>query len=479
MEQELTKRVIRKAAVAGQFYPGTEKKLNTEVEDLLNNAKTAVVPGKIPQALIVPHAGYVFSGKVAASAYNQLVPGNFPRRVFILASSHQFHFPGVSVYCAGDYETPLGKVIVDVETGQKLTKGNSLISTREDVHLHEHSLEVQLPFLQVKLKQDFQLVPLILGMQRMEECRLLAEILRPYFTPENLFIISSDFSHYPGYNDAVKTDRVTTQAILSNSPAKLMRVLEENKKQRIPGLVTSLCGWTSVLTLLFLTEGSNYEYEWIDYQNSGDQPVYGDHERVVGYSALAVYQNSQNEFSLTSEEKDRLMQIAVQSVKKMVTTENRNQLDDSLFTGRLTERYGAFVSIYVAGKLRGCIGSFRSEESLVQVVNEVAASATRDHRFDPVTEAELQNLSIEISVLSPLKKISSPKEIILGKHGIYIRKAWSTGTFLPQVATKYGWTLDEFLGRCSRDKAGIGWDGWKTAELFTYEAIVFGKGEEN
>jgi len=389
------------------------------------------------------------------------------------------YFQGASVYCSGDYETPMGLVAVDVETGKELINRNTLFSDREDAHLQEHSLEVQLPFLQKRLGASFKLVPVILGTQKPEECRRLAETLRPYFNPENLFIISSDFSHYPDYDDAVNTDRATTLAILSGSPEKLMTTLENNKQKKIPGLATSLCGWTSVLTLLYIAKGDNYTWEWIDYQNSGDQPEYGDHGRVVGYSAIAVYLNKEDHFSLTPGEKEQLLHIARESIRQKVTSGNRGEVDETLLTGHLAARHGAFVSVYVSGKLRGCIGSFKSEMPLAAIVQQVAASAACDRRFEPVSEEELEKLSVEISVISPLKKIGSPDEIILGKHGIYIKKGWSTGTFLPQVAEKYGWTKEEFLSRCSADKAGIGRDGWKTAELYIYEAIVFDDRQTN
>jgi AmmeMemoRadiSam system protein B/AmmeMemoRadiSam system protein A len=475
MEPELIKKVTRQAAFSGKFYPGSGKKLQSEIENLCVEAKQLTDPEHAPLALMVPHAGYVFSGKVAASAYNQLLPGIFPKLVFILASSHYHHFPGVSVYCSGNYETPLGPVDVDIETGRKLLVDNPLFSNHEEVHANEHSLEVQLPFLQYKLGRNVKIVPLILGSQQPEESLKLAEALRPYFTSDNLFVISSDLSHYPCYNDAVHTDRATTESILTNSPGNLMKVLEKNKKQMIPGLATSLCGWTSVLALLYLTEGRSYSYQWIDYQNSGDQPLYGDHNRVVGYSAVAVYGNDAGEFSLTAGEKQTLLNIAEKAIRNNVLSGKRNSGDNVDYSGKPDKNWGAFVSIYNGGKLRGCIGRFENCGSLSETVGEVAASAAADRRFTPVTKDELDDLSIEISVLSPLKRISSSREIVLGKHGIYIKKGWSSGTFLPQVAGKYEWTADEFLGRCSRDKAGIGWDGWKSAELYTYEAIVFGK----
>ncbi len=463
----------RPAAVAGKFYPASGKELRSSVERMLKDAKPSVRPECSPVALVVPHAGYVFSGEAAASAYNQIVPGDLPGRVFIIASSHHIHYPGASVYCTGNYETPLGVVRVDQETGRRLAENNDLFSVREDAHLFEHSLEVQLPFLQFILGDQFRLVPIILGTHREEECKKISEALNPFFISGNLFVFSSDFSHYPCYEDAVRTDRLTTQAIMENSPGKLLSVLEKIRRQKIEGLLTPLCGWTSVLVMLNLTTGKEVSFEWIDYRNSGDQPLYGDHNRVVGYSSIAVFGKTEERFNLNEEEKETLLSLAGRSVWTMVATGEKLHPDPREITGTLQKQAGAFVSIYVDGKLRGCIGSFGEECSLAEVVSRVAASAANDRRFSPVGESELDRLAIEISVLTPLKKINSPDEIVLGKHGIFIKKGWSSGTFLPQVALKYGFTLDEFLGRCSRDKAGIGWEGWKTAELYIYEAIVF------
>lgn len=468
----------RPAAVAGKFYPASAEQLSRDIKEMLEQSKKSSGPGFSPRAIIVPHAGYVFSGKVAAAAFNRIIADDYPGKVFVIASSHRMHFTGASVFCAGDYVTPLGRVQVDCETGRKLAEENEIFTTREDAHLAEHSLEVQLPFLQYILDQKFGLIPIILGTRNQEDCRKIAEALEPFFIPGNLFVFSSDFSHYPGYEDAVSNDRITAEAILTNSPGKLLSALENNSNRKTDGLVTSLCGWTSVLVLLYLTTGKNYRYEWIDYRNSGDQPLYGDHDRVVGYSAIAVYEEKEIPFSLNPGEKEYLLQIAKESVREMVMHGRRTPLSDELITGSLALAAGAFVSLYSGGNLRGCIGSFGEEVSLAEVVNRVAASATGDRRFDPVGINELDNLEIEISVLTPLKKITSPQEIVLGKHGIYIKKGWSSGTFLPQVATKYGWTLEEFLGRCARDKAGIGWDGWKSAELFVYEAIIFRNSEK-
>jgi AmmeMemoRadiSam system protein A len=144
----------------------------------------------------------------------------------------------------------------------------------------------------------------------------------------------------------------------------------------------------------------------------------------------------------------------------------------------LDQLAGAFVTLREAGNLRGCIGRFISDIPLYKLICEMAiAAATQDSRFDPVSLREIRRLDIEISVLTPLKRITSPAEIIPGKHGIYIRKGHSSGTYLPQVATETGWTVEEFLGHCARDKAGLGWNGWKDAEVFVYEACVFSEQE--
>jgi len=161
------------------------------------------------------------------------------------------------------------------------------------------------------------------------------------------------------------------------------------------------------------------------------------------------------------------------AISTYVNTGEKGKLLPPKSSGIVNEVTGAFVSIYIEDKLRGCIGGFAQKKTLNDLVQDMAVSASHDRRFTSVKHEELEKMELEISVLSPLKKIGSVNEIELGKHGIYIKKDINSGTFLPQVATKTGWDLEEFLGHCSRDKAGIGWNGWKTAEIYTYEAIIF------
>ena len=464
----------RYPAVAGSFYSSSEVALKKQLEQFFSGVEDRA-PEEGVAAVIVPHAGYVFSGPVAASAFAKIDPEKSYRRVFLIGTSHHMLLNGASVYSKGDYITPLGRVEVDKELAGKLIRENRLISYEAGAHSREHSLEVQLPFLQYHLKKPFKIVPVVIGTRSARICSELAGILRPYFNPENLFVISSDFSHYPSYEDANSNDRATGEAVLSNSPERFMETRAASAGKNIPGLSTSCCGWSSVLTLLDLTsEDRSIRVRHMKYMNSGDSP-YGDKERVVGYHAFVFSRESdRDEFVLTPADKDALLKIARQSIRAGLENRETPRVPEDLLSDRLLTCCGAFVTLNKDGRLRGCIGRFMPEEPLYQVVQQMAsAAAFRDTRFYPVAEGEMDDIHIEISVLTPLKRIYSAEEFSLGKQGIYIVKGNRSGTFLPQVAVSTGWNREEFLGHCSRDKAGIGWDGWKDAELYTYEALVF------
>ena len=467
--------VDREPVVAGRFYEGDKNKLKAEVKEFLSPQDKSGYLEEII-ALIVPHAGYVFSGKVAGMGYKAIDPDKEYKNIFVIGSSHYSWFEGASVYNKGDCLTPLGRVKVNKEIANELISGSKYFSFNPEAHSKEHSLEVQLPFLQVQLHKPFKIVPIVLGTQDTYVCRKLAKELKKYFVPGNLFVISSDFSHYPDYNTAVKEDKTTADAILSNDPDKLIKVVQEVKRMHDPNLLTPLCGWTSVLTLMYMTEGDkDIEYKHLGYMNSGDVPYYGDKQRVVGYNAIAVVKKSNDEFSLNDKQKKMLLDVAHDELAKVVGAESNIKLPpEDVLDKEVGAHAGAFVSLYNHGQLRGCIGQFIGDKPLWRTVKEMTdASATRDTRFYPVSKDELDDIKIEISVLTPLKKINDISEIKLGRDGIYIKKGYYSGTFLPQVATKTGWTLEEFLGHCARDKAHIGWDGWKDADIYTYRAIVF------
>jgi AmmeMemoRadiSam system protein B/AmmeMemoRadiSam system protein A len=472
----------REAAVAGQFYPGSSSELKKDLQNLFASKKDIQAEGKV-LAVIAPHAGYVFSGPVAAESFEQIDRDIQFDNIFLIGSSHRFSFEGASIYTLGNFETPLGEVQVNLDLAKELCRKFSVFTTRTDAQMNEHSLEVQLPFLQYWLHKPFRIIPIILGTQNVSTCHKIAEALRPYFNQSNLFVISTDFSHYPAYTDAQNADHKTAEAILANKPDRLMKAIQINQDSDIPGLATSLCGWTSVMTLLFITEEiPGIAYKLIDYRNSGDAAV-GDKSRVVGYCAIGVYstasssgQTKNSSYQIPDGDRTALLKLARETIASFVSTGKIPVVETEKLSPVLKTPAGAFVSLYKNKQLRGCIGRFDPDQPLYKVVQDMAvASSTRDTRFSPVESSELGTIRIEISVLTPLKRINSPDEIILGKHGIYMKKGYNSGTFLPQVANSTGWTKEEFLGHCSRDKAGMGWEGWKTAELYTYEAIVFGE----
>lgn len=466
----------RQAAVAGRFYPANSEELRKTLHQLFD--KAAVRSTENVRAVIVPHAGYIFSGGVAASGYNQIDPEKEYENVFLIASSHQIYFDGASVYTEGDYMTPLGRVPVNKELARKLIREHKIFTYWKDADKTEHSTEVQVPFLQYHLKKPFRLVPIVIGGQSKRTCSLIAKALAPWFNEKNLFVISTDFSHYPSYADAKVADQATCDAIAGGSSDQLLKMLEEYAGREIPNLSTNLCGWTSVVTLLELTGGDKqYKIIPVEYKNSGDSP-YGEKSQVVGYWSLAVSGPSSSDFDFTVSEKKFLLKMARETIIHYLSEGKVPTTEIPMDMKNLSKHAGAFVTLKKKGGLRGCIGRFSSEAPLDQVVRQMAvASATQDSRFPKVTLNEVSELEIEISVLSPMRKVSSSSEIIPGKHGIYMKKGYATGTFLPQVATEQDWTLEEMLGHCARDKAGIGWDGWKTAELFVYEAVVFSEHE--
>jgi AmmeMemoRadiSam system protein A len=272
-------------------------------------------------------------------------------------------------------------------------------------------------------------------------------------------------------------------AIISGNPETFQNILKKNATRNIPGLATSMCGWTSGLTLLYMAQDDpDLEFIRIAYANSGDLS-YGDKNEVVGYHAIALADNKPGDngnkkelsadFVFTENEKDQLISIARESIKSMLYNKKRFVIDPAELPEIFKRPLGAFVTIRNGKELRGCIGRFMPSDPLYSVVIDMAiAAAFEDSRFAPLTKEEFNKVSLEISVLSPLKKISDIKEIVLGENGIYIKKGIQSGTMLPQVATEQGWTLDEFLGYTSRDKAGLGWLGWKDAEIYIYEALV-------
>ena len=462
--------VVRPATQANRFYTGDARELSEEVDSFLALHRGATIYHHVA-AVIVPHAGYYFSGRVAASAYMS-VPADQPyKRIFLLGPSHHEWLDGASVNTEADYyATPLGNVKVDRETARSISDADSVFSYQPKAHDREHCLEVQLPFLQRRLGEVPPIVPIIISTNDFNKLKRIAHVLKPYFTEENLFVISSDFSHYPSYEDACEVDALTGKAIETGSVEAFIAALEQNARSGKRNLATSACGELAIATLMLMMDGS-YEVKHLMYQNSGDAESH-DHSRVVGYHSFAIVRKSDAGFALSDDEKRLLKEIALTSIKDSLAGKEISH--SSPLTTHLSAKCGAFVSLHKHGRLRGCIGHFGEDIPLHEIVAEMArAAAFEDPRFMPVTADELADIDIEISVLTPMRRIESLDEFELHRHGIYIRKGYRSGTFLPQVADEVNWTKEEFVSHCAQDKAGIGWDGWKDAELYVYEAIVF------
>ena len=470
---------VRKPAVAGSFYPSSAKEIKSMIAPWMHPADGS----KAPQAMIVPHAGYVFSGEVAASAFSRIPRGHAYKRIFMLGPSHRVGFAGASVDTLYAYaETPLGKVQVDNALAKGLIhKGEGVFTFRNDAHDREHCLEVQLPFLQMLFDEVPPIVPIVIGTQRLSVLQEIADALEPYFNEDNLFVISSDFSHYPSYEDAKKSDLYLADAITTGDLETFLKALSTIDKMNYVGEDTAACGACAIAILLSMMDGQgrgHFEAEHVMYRNSGDSP-YGDKDRVVGYNSIVFTRKEKtlaqapedHLFNFTDEEKTHIIATARASVFNALGLDFDG--DDSP-VGILKEKgYGVFVTLRLNGRLRGCIGRFTSNQSLSATIREMAQSAAFDDpRFPSLTKKEATQVDIEVSVLSPLKKIASIDEFKLGRDGIYMIKGSHHGTFLPNVAEETGWSMEEFLGHCARDKAGIGWDGWKDAELYTYQTEI-------
>ncbi len=458
----------RACAVSGTFYSDNKTELSSQVTSLLQNA-TAFKNENV-QAIIVPHAGYVFSAQTAATAYKTL--SKKYKNIFVIGSSHHVNFDGASIYNIGNYKTPLGEIQTNQTIVSQLMK-NSLFTYNRDAHTKEHTLEVQLPFLQTIYGNELNIIPIIMATQNMDTIIEISKVLKPYFDDkDNLFVISTDLSHYPDYEDANTVDKRTLNALIKNNPQEFINAIVQNEESHTKGLVTSACGWSSLLVLLNMTKDEDYNYEIVEYKNSGDTQ-YGEKNRVVGYGALRVYKQS-DAFFLTNEEKEELHNLAKLSLYESTINNKRIDIDESTISPKLKQHLGAFVTLNKEKQLRGCIGQFEPNQPLYKVVTEMAISAGRfDNRFNPVNADELKDIDLEISVLTPRKKINSIDEIKIGRDGIYIIHGNKSGTYLPQVATDMNWSVEEFVRSCCEEKAGINPSDCKDAQIFTYEAIVF------
>jgi len=470
---------VRQAAVAGSFYPSDPKELTAMMDEMLAHAAQPPVTDQI-LAVVAPHAGFPYSGPVAAYTYGAL-KGRKYSRVVVIAPSHHESFGFTSIYDGDAYATPLGTIHVDKVFAEKLVKMSSTIQLSTRGHDPtsagaEHAVEVELPWLQ-RVLGNFELVPIVMGDQSYENSRALGVALAKLIKTEGkegetLVLASSDLSHYHPYDEAVKIDHKTLNALQSWDYFSMSR----NFQSRI----WEACGGAPIVSAMIYAErmGAN-QARVLKYANSGD--VTGDRSRVVGYSAdlfvkAAGDKASENRFSLSETEKSELLSLARRSVEHAVR--EGSLLDPAASASEvLNQERGAFVTLKKDGSLRGCIGFASAVKPLYLTVRDVAAyAALQDPRFPQVSDSELPKLEYEISVLSPLRQVTQVDQIKVGEHGLLMKSGDSEGLLLPQVPVEQKWDRQTFLEQTCR-KAGMRADCWKdeNTDIFMFTAVVFGE----
>jgi AmmeMemoRadiSam system protein B/AmmeMemoRadiSam system protein A len=467
---------IRQPAVAGSFYPQDPKELAATVDGMIAHAAVPAIQDHIV-ALIAPHAGYPYSGAVAAHSY-ALLKGQRIHRVVVIAPSHFEEFSFSAVYGGDAYATPLGKVPVDKVFAAKLAGMSPLIKLSSRGHVPaqgqaEHALEVELPFLQRTLS-DFEIVPVVMGEQSYEASRALGVALAELIQgSDTLIVASSDLSHYHTYDQASTLDHKTLNAISEWD----YLTLSKNFQSR----VWEACGGAPIVAAMIAAErlGAT-RAQVLKYANTGD--VTGDHSRVVGYGAVALLRTEkpgaaeQPRLSLTRAEKQRLLDIAKRAVETAVKENKLFEVPGDLSEPLMQDR-GAFVTIRKNGELRGCVGYTGSVKPLALTVRDVAVlAAVRDTRFRPVSAGELPLLTYEVSVLSPMRRVLDTKQIRVGEYGLLMKNGPDEGLLLPQVATEQGWDRKTLLEQTAL-KAGLPASAWrdKNTDIFFFTALVFGE----
>ncbi|MBU2251823.1 MAG: AmmeMemoRadiSam system protein B, partial [Proteobacteria bacterium] len=476
---------VRPPTVAGKFYPESASVLRLAIEKFMQDALPA--QAREPLAIVVPHAGYIYSGQICADGYSQV--RNRPYDiVVILGTNHTA--PGlrkIALYPGGGFRTPLGTAPVDGEIVSALLAASPDCTADAAPHAHEHSVEVQVPFLQV-LFPKAKIVPAIVGEADAALFnRFGAALARVLKGRRALIVASSDLSHYPSAADAEIVDGKTLAAILSLDPAVLHAAIQTQAARRIPNLSTSACGEAPIMAAMAAAKAMGATGgRVISYAHSGDLPI-GEQERVVGYGAVVLGSGLEPakkaapvvpavDRPLTPEDKRALLALARETISRFLTTQ-MVPLPRG-FSPAAMEQRGVFVTLKKHGNLRGCIGRMIPDRPLATLVGAMALqSAFEDPRFRQVALEEVPKLEIEISVLTPMKPVSGPGDIVVGRDGVLLQKGGRSAVFLPQVAPEQGWGRDEMLNQLSL-KAGLPPGAWREGARFsTFQALVFGEAD--
>ena len=455
---------VRPAAVAGAFYPGSPKELDTTVRYHLSQVEPAKAP--VPKAIIAPHAGYVYSGPVAATAYARIGPArNVIKRVVLLGPCHRVAVRGLAVSGADAFATPLGDVPLDKKAIEGVL-GLPQVQVFDATHQDEHSLEVHLPFLQVIL-ETFSLVPLVVGQATAGE---VAEVIEHLWGgPETLIVVSTDLSHYLDPESARRRDRATCQAIEALDGTRIGR--------------EDACGRIPMSGLLALAKRRGMGVTTVDLRNSGDTA--GPSDRVVGYGAWVFDETiagaadedrfAQSTRALLKTHGATLMKIAADSIEHGLAHGGPKKIDAADYAPQLQEKRACFITLKRGGRLRGCIGSTLAHRALaVDAAENGYGAAFRDPRFKGLKEDEIAGLELSVSVLSrPFAMTIADEADLLdqlrpGVDGLIIEDQGKRALFLPTV-----WEglprPDAFLHRLKL-KAGFAADHW--SETFRASRFV-------
>lgn len=461
---------IRPPAVAGSWYPGDPSELAAIIDGYLSKVKA--VEGE-PIGLIVPHAGYLYSGQVAAYGFKQLEGIPYDVAV-IISADHQSPISNpISVWAEGGFETPLGVTPVDQPLAEALIAANTQIKFDPAAHDQEHMIEIELPFIQ-HICPTCKILPILMGTDDDETVQMLAKSLLSVLPGRRAVIIaSSDLAHYPSYEDAISVDSAVLGAIETGDPDRVRKTIDQMMGKGFHNLVTCACGEAPILVTMHVAQelGAN-TVTLLDHATSGDQPK-GDRSQVVGYGAVMFWRYQPPK--LSDAQRKELIELARDAILGQIESGKLPEYhtDDPV----LTRRSGAFVTLMENGELRGCIGHLEADHPLYQTVQEMATSAAfSDPRFPPLKKNEMDKISLEISILSPFQRITDVNQIEIGKHGLLISQGGGRGIFLPQVPVEQGWDLPAYLTNLCL-KAGLPDKCWtkEDAVLYTFTAVVFGE----
>jgi AmmeMemoRadiSam system protein B/AmmeMemoRadiSam system protein A len=473
---------VQRPVVAGSFYPADADSLAAVVEAMLAEVEPL---GARPIALVAPHAGYIYSGSVAAHAFKQ-VQGQAYDVIVVVGTNHRRpDLRRVAVYPDGAFATPLGEVPVDAGLAAELVAADERIIAERSVFAEEHSLEVELPFLQ-RLLPGCPIVPIMVGEPSWENVVALSDALVGALAGRDALIVAStDLSHYPAYEDAVAVDGALLQAVETMDPERVRTTVDEMMGSGVPGLATCACGEGPLLVAMRAAAGLGANHATvIDYRNSGDSPV-GERSQVVGYGAVMFWQGDEDpapflppapaapapEADLSADEQIMMLRLARETLERFLATGSFPSFRPG--SPGLLQVRGVFVTLRRAGELRGCIGSLIGGRPLyLEVQRSTVLAALDDPRFPPVTMEELPELDLEISVLGPMEPVIDVTTIQVGVHGLLIVQAGKQGVLLPQVPVEEAWDRDEFLVQVCR-KANLPDDAWQTADLYRFTTQVF------